>query len=365
MQTNSPQRETETMTPRPQIIEDFLRFLSIERHFSSHTAKSYTSDLGQFCDFLAQPASPDQSPARHDAGSGPPEHSTGIESQMSTTAPVAETAVVERPQEEQAPTADDIQKKLLGAGPDVLRRFLAALREQDYSNATVARKVATLRSFYKYLYRRGVTTSNPAVGVRAPKIEKRLPKFMDLSHVERLLQSPDDRTVLGARDRAILETLYSTGLRVSEVVDLDVSDVDFDSEILRVRAKGRRERIAPIGPTAIEAIKTYLSMRATQGRTSNPDGESGPLFLNKLGRRLSARSVRRKLDKYLVEAGLDPAISPHTLRHTFATHMINAGADLRSVQELLGHQSISTTQIYTHLADAKLKQEYDDAHPRS
>jgi len=168
---------------------------------------------------------------------------------------------------------------------------------------------------------------------------------------------------IGARDRAMLETLYSTGVRVSELVALNVDDLDPVNGQLRVRGKGRKERITPIGPTAVTAIRRYLDMRQRDPRNSTFDRMA--MFVNKHGQRLSTRSVRRKLDKYLSEAGLDPTISPHTLRHTFATHMLNNGADLRSVQELLGHQSLSTTQVYTHVTTSQLKKDYDDSHPRA
>ena len=161
----------------------------------------------------------------------------------------------------------------------------------------------------------------------------------------------------------MLETIYSTGIRVSELVELNLADIDFEGECLRVRGKGRRERVAPISPTALQAIRRYLDMRAADSRSSNFDPNA--LYVNKHGQRLSTRSVRRKLDKYLMEAGLDPSISPHTLRHSFATHLLNNGADLRSVQQLLGHQSLSTTQIYTHVTTDRMKKVYDESHPRS
>ena len=199
--------------------------------------------------------------------------------------------------------------------------------------------------------------------IRTPKQEKRLPKFLELSEVQKLLATPDDGSLLGSRDRAMLETLYSTGVRVSELVALNIGDVDAAAGQLRVRGKGRKERITPISQTALASIHKYLEQRNADPRNSAFDPE--PLFVNKHGKRLSTRSVRRKLDKYLAMCGLDPSISPHTLRHTFATHMLNNGADLRSVQELLGHQSISTTQVYTHVTTAQLKKDYDQTHPRA
>jgi len=180
--------------------------------------------------------------------------------------------------------------------------------------------------------------------------------------IVKLLQTPKDGDILGARDKAMLECMYSTGIRVSELVGLNLEDVDFAGAVIKVRGKGRKERLAPMGVTAIAAIQKYLALRGGVVKDALP---TGALFVNKHGQRLSTRSVRRKLDKYLIEAGLDPDISPHTLRHSFATHMLNHGADLRSVQELLGHQSLSTTQVYTHLSTTRIKQVYDAAHPRA
>ncbi len=199
--------------------------------------------------------------------------------------------------------------------------------------------------------------------IRTPKQEKRLPKFLEEEQVRRLLETPDVTTLLGARDRAMLETMYSTGVRVSELVDLNIADIDSVGECLHIRGKGRKERITPIAPTALAWIRRYMDMRRADPRAASFNQQA--VFVNKHGQRLSTRSVRRKLDKYLAIAGLDPAISPHTLRHSFATHMLNRGADLRSVQELLGHQSLSTTQIYTHVTTARMKEAYDAAHPRS
>ena len=346
---------------RVPLVNNFLTYLTTERHFSAHTSKSYGADLDQYREFLGR-AEPEQADA-FDADAtfpGPEAYDVGGSGQaVAVAAPVVEA----RPARPETVADEEIEERMLAADPQSVRAFFASLAVQDYSKSTVARKIATLRSFYKYLQRTGRVNSNPVVGIRPPKQDKRLPKFMELEQVERLLTSPDERTLLGARDRAILETLYSTGIRVSEVVDINVDDVDFLGETLRVRTKGRRERITPIGPTALNAIQTYLEMRRRDPAVARFD--PGPLFLNKHGRRLSTRSIRRKLDKYLIDAGLDPSISPHTLRHTFATHMLNAGADLRSVQELLGHQSIATTQIYTHVVTSRMKQAYDESHPRA
>ncbi|MBU0718631.1 MAG: tyrosine recombinase XerC, partial [Planctomycetes bacterium] len=253
--------------------------------------------------------------------------------------------------------------KLREVDTERVKSFLAFLSTQSYSKSTIARKLATLRSFYKFCLRRGYVKAHPLASIRTPKQDKRLPRYLEIDEINKLLSTPDDNTLLGARDKAMLEVLFSTGVRVSELVDLNFVDVDFAGGTIRVRGKGKKQRTTPVGPTAINAIQKYLELRRADARSARFDQEA--LFVNKHGQRLSTRSVRRKLDKYLVECGLDPTISPHTLRHSFATHMLNNGADLRSVQELLGHQSLSTTQVYTHLTTPRLKAVYDDSHPRS
>jgi integrase/recombinase XerC len=209
------------------------------------------------------------------------------------------------------------------------------------------------------LCRQGVLASNPAAGLRGPRQEKRLPHFVARDDMLRLLAAPPADTPLGLRDRALLETLYSAGLRVSELTGLDVADVDLGEGAATVRGKGKRERLAMLGPPAVEAIRTWLPAREALARTGTA------LFLNKNGTRLSARSVGRLLEKYLSLAGLDPRTTPHTLRHSFATHLLDAGADIRSVQELLGHRSLGTTQIYTHVSTQRLRDSYHKAHPRA
>ncbi len=333
------------------LINEFLNYLTYERHFSPHTAKCYAADLRQFTDFLCGTVGgsdgPGNSPGYGASQAGYPPSGPGVAT-ATATATVSTT---------------DLRQMFLEIETETIRKFLAFLGQQDYSKSTMARKLATLRSFYKFCRRRGYIDGNPLATIRTPKQEKRLPKFLEAGQIEVLLNTPDISTLLGARDRAMLEVMYSTGIRVSELVDLNMADVDFVGQCLRVRGKGKKQRTTPIGPTALTAIRRYLDMRRIDPRSASFDQEA--LFVNKHGQRLSTRSVRRKLDKYLTEAGLDPSISPHTLRHSFATHMLDNGADLRSVQELLGHQSLSTTQIYTHLTTAKLKKAYDEAHPRS
>jgi len=347
------------MSQEHPLINDFLNYLRYERHFSPHTGKCYAADLHQFSTFLIAGPSAAANPALwggQPAGGG--FAATGARPQT------AGTAVAVAPAATQVSiNPDEMRKRLLAVDATHIRSFLAFLTEHEYSKATTARKLATLRSFYKFCMRRSFITTNPVATIRTPKQERHLPKFLEVEQIQKLLQTPEDGTLLGARDKAMLETLYSTGVRVSELVALNVEDIDTTGDGLRIRGKGRKERRTPIGSTAMNSIRKYLQMRGADPRSGAFDKQA--LFVNKHGQRLSTRSVRRKLDKYLVMCGLDPSISPHTLRHTFATHMLNNGADLRSVQELLGHQSISTTQIYTHVTTAQLKKDYDESHPRS
>ncbi|MGD0597322.1 MAG: tyrosine recombinase XerC [Sedimentisphaerales bacterium] len=325
------------------IIQDFLNYLQFEKRFSPHTAKCYGVDLLQFGEFLT---------GRSDAGAEMHGHDDALGSHDSGTA----TAVAAHPKV-------DVDQLLASVDVNAVRSYLVVLNEKQYSKATIARKLATLRSFYKFLVKRNRVSSNPVVGIRTPKQEKRLPRFLEYEQIKRLLETPPSDTWLGARDRAIMETLYSTGMRVSEVVAINLDDVDFLGEVVHIRGKGKKERICPISSSVLQIVQHYMEFRNKRAQLNgNFDGKV--LFVNKHGKRLSTRSVRRKMDKYLKMAGLDPAISPHTLRHSFATHMLNRGADLRSVQELLGHQSLSTTQIYTHLTTGKIKEVYSAAHPR-
>lgn len=332
------------MNATESIVELFLTYLRAERHFSSHTARCYAADLEQFCAYLSSGA------VLGAASRGPSQAALPRSNGAAACAP-ASVALPE------------MNQKLLGVDTERVRSFIAKLNENNYCKSTVARKLATLRSFYKFLVRRGLLASNPVLTIRTPKQDKRLPKYLEVEQIERLFSNCDVTTLLGARDRAILETLYSTGIRVSELVALNVEDVDLSTNVLRVTGKGKKQRVIPIGPGAVKAMLHYLDLRRADPH--NPSSDLSALFINKHGQRLSTRSVRRKLDKYLLQAGLDLSVSPHTLRHSFATHMLQRGADLRSLQELLGHQSVSTTQIYTHLSSRRVKEEYDKAHPRA
>ena len=315
------------------LIAAFQDYLDAERNFSAHTLRSYTADLTQFCQYLLATADPSEAEDR----------------------PLAAEML---PPPEDPPPAR-LEALLLGISPTDVRGYLAMMRNSDYAKTTVARKLATLRSFYKFLVRRGRLEASPVSVVRTPRQDRPLPECLDLREVEALLAAPDESTFGGLRDRALLETIYSAGLRVSELVGLNLEDLDGLSGVLRIRGKGKKERLVPLGSKATDAIDAYCVRRGSAFGTTR----HGALFVNKFGRRLSDRSVRRSLDKHLRTAGILRHVSPHTLRHSFATHLLNAGADLRSVQEMLGHASLSTTQIYTHLTTARLKQVYDRSHP--
>ena len=334
------------------VIAGFMSYLLDERHFSPYTSRCYGVDLRQYAEFLtdelnitANHQQETQAFARfvQRAGNG----GATKDDVVATLAPATITEAI---------------LKMDVAG---IRKFLEHLSHQQYSPATMARKIATLRSFHRWLEKRSLIATNPMLMIRTPKQSKRLPKAIDVEQVEKLLSAPDHTNLLGARDRAILETLYSTGIRVSELVGINRGDIDDTGAALIVRGKGRRERIVPLGSHALAALRHYGSFLDNETNSNGQTDTDAPLFINKHGGRLSTRSVRRKVSKYLTQAGLDTNISPHTLRHSFATHLLDNGADLRSVQELLGHQSLSTTQVYTHLTTQRMRDVYDDTHPRA
>ncbi|HOW34943.1 MAG TPA: tyrosine recombinase XerC [Candidatus Omnitrophota bacterium] len=282
-------------------IDKFLSYLEIEKNYSPHTRLNYGLDLREFSVF-------------------------------------AKDTPVEK--------VDYL----------VLRRYLASMREKQYKPRTLARKLSSLRSFFKFLQREGYVKNNPSSLMMTPKLDKKLPQFLTEAEVTKFLEAPLADDEAGFRDRAILETLYSTGIRVSELVGLNEDSVDFISNIVKVLGKGKKERLVPIGDRALRAIREYLDKRKKPERA---------LFLNKNGTRLSDRSIRNITNKYIRQTALRESVSPHTLRHSFATHLLNRGADLRAVQELLGHVNLSTTQIYTHMTTEKLKSVYESAHPRA
>jgi integrase/recombinase XerC len=239
-----------------------------------------------------------------------------------------------------------------------IRAYLAHLARRKLARTSIARHLSALRTFFKYLMREGLAEVNPARGVATPKREKHLPSVMQTSEIALLLEQPDLSTNLGIRDRAWLELLYASGLRISELVGIDLDDIELRARLVKVRGKGSKERIVPFGSKAEEAVRAYLAVR-------EGDAEENALFLNYRGARITTRSVRRLFDGYLRDASLRSGISPHTMRHSFATHLLNAGADLRGIQELLGHASLSTTQKYTHLNDWQLIAVYKKSHPRA
>ena len=384
------------MSDHHPLVGKFVNYLRFERHFSPYTSRCYGADLRQYVEFLDQqnepsgsseppPTSPTTQPDHRpavstgptlgfntvavDGPSCPPDdHGHRTPSADATSGlPADQPADIVSSSDDHA---SEPSSPLVRVDPITIRRFLAHLDTFRYSAATVARKIATLRSFYKWLQLRGLVETNPMLLIRTPKQTKRLPKAITVEQIDKLLSMPDDKDTLGARDRAILETLYSTGVRVSELVGLNRSNLNVAEQTLHVRGKGKKERIVPLGSHAMVAIRHYLTLLDPDPRFASLHERASfdpntPLFVNKNGGRLSSRSVRRKLDKYLTSAGLDPSISPHTLRHSFATHLLDNGADLRSVQELLGHQSLSTTQIYTQVSSMRLRAGYDRAHPRA
>ncbi|NLW17043.1 MAG: tyrosine recombinase XerC [Firmicutes bacterium] len=293
-----------------ELLDRFLRFQRVEKNASAHTISNYQRDILQFIEFLC------------------------------------DDVIV--------PTAVD---------KNDVRRFLAHLHQAGYARSTVARKLSALRSFFRFLVVEGYYAQSPLERVNTPKQRRQLPSFLHVDECVSLLEAPDD-SVLGKRDRAILETLYATGIRVSELVGMSLHDVDYRQGYLRVLGKGSKERIVPLGQPACLAIERYVQEARPSllkpGRTKEK-----ALFLNKAGGRLSDRSVRRLVDKYVQQVALRRQISPHTLRHSFATHMLENGADLRSVQELLGHANVSTTQLYTHVTRERLTTVYKKAHPRA
>jgi len=305
---------------KPDFIQQFIRYLSLEKNASPHTCRCYRKDLEGFQDFL-------KTSGMYLSPSG------GVE----------------------------IEK----ADRMAIRKYMSALHRKN-KKSSIARKISTLRSFYRYLTREQVIASNPAKSVSTPKLEKTLPTTLTVDEAFRLMDSPKSIPEKSSevskenrlRDRAILELLYSSGLRVSELVGLNLDQFDSDLGIVRVMGKGRKERIVPVGVKAVEALKAYLEERGLSG------GED-PIFINSLGGRLTTRSVGRLMKKYTRHAGIFRKVSPHSLRHTFATHLLDAGADIREIQEMLGHSSLSTTQRYTHVSMGRLMEVYDRAHPRS
>lgn len=302
------------------LISDFIKHLRYERNLSEHTLRNYESDLGQFYDFIA-PVSSDGSRRNVDI--------TGI---------------------------DNI----------TIREYMASLYDKKKKKSSIHRKVAALRTFFRFLCREGLLEVNPATMVASPRIERKLPNHLSIEQMVRFIETPETDTVLGKRDRAILELLYASGVRVSELVNLNLSDIDFANQTLRVKGKGRKERMVPFGVHAQGALEQYLAVRGELLAEADPDNRD-PLavFMNYQGTRITTRSVGRMLDKYCRQCAEIHHVSPHALRHSFATHLLDAGADLRTIQELLGHARLTTTQQYTHVSTDRLMEVYDKAHPKA
>ncbi len=288
-------------------IEAFGKYLAYEKNESPQTVRNYRIDLQQFASFLA-----------------------GI----------------------QIKSYNEINHL-------VLRQFLADLNQKKYQKSSIGRKVAALKSFFKFLQKKKYLENNPAKILHAPKQDKKLPKFLEVAEMMQLLQAPGDSGFKALRDRSILETLYSTGIRVAELTGLNLEDIDFLSGLVRIRGKGAKERVVPIGEKALAILYRYLDERAVISR------EAKAVFINYHGRRITDRSINRLIDFYIRKTSVTKKISAHVLRHTFATHLLNAGCDLRSIQEMLGHNSLETTQKYTHVTMERLKKVYEKSHPRA
>ena len=291
-----------------ELLNKFVNYLEAERNVSPHTVRNYTADLMGFFQFLRG----------EDIGS------------------------------------------LKEVDRHILRDYLSHLIEQGFAKPSIARKLSAIRSFYRYLLREGMISASPVANISSPKLDRRLPAFLTQEEMVKLLQAPDLSTPQGQRDRALIELLYASGLRVSELVSLELGQVDLDTREIRVWGKGSKERVVLMGKPAAAAITSYIN----RGRKILPGKRKGnALFLNRFGERLMGRGVQRILGKYAAKAGIDKPVHPHTLRHSFATHMLDGGADLRVVQELLGHADLSSTQIYTHVTKGQAKKIYLSAHP--
>ncbi len=295
-------------------IDSFIYYLDTEKNYSPHTIISYRRDLYHGLDFFA--------------------------------GALGKQDFMIKP--------NDLDSKLV-------RLYLSELYFNNLAKTSISRRLAAWRSFYRYLGREGLVFANPLKNVAPLKLDKKLPDFLYIEDCFALMEAPQTNNALALRDRAILETLYSSGIRVGELVGLEISDIDLERGEIRVLGKGSKERLAPLGSYAIEALETYLEISRPILARNSKDKE---VFLNYKGFKLTDRGIRKIIKKYTANLGFQGNISPHTLRHTFATHMLDRGADLRSVQEMLGHKNLSTTQIYTHLTKERLREVYLNSHPR-
>jgi integrase/recombinase XerC len=299
------------------IIQDFQIYLEVERNVSAHTRVAYIADIQEFARFM--------------------QNNNFIKS----------------------------RDEIINAEPENIREYLSYLYRQKVKKVTVNRKVSSLRAFYKYVLRTGKIKNNPAEMIQTLKTEKYMPIFLSVDEMFELLKVQDESSVLSLRNRAMLEIFYSSGLRLSELAGLDLIDLDFNQKLVKVRGKGRKERIVPIGGPAIKAVQEYLGKIGEIRKDTSGDIFKKPLFLNARGERITTRSIARIVNEITSKSGIGRKISPHALRHSFATHLLNAGADLRSIQELLGHESLSTTQKYTAVNINRMMEIYDKAHPRN
>ena len=298
-------------------IRDYQTYLTSERNVSEHTRMAYIKDVEEYAEFL------------------------------------------------QKNNFIDNIDGILNVAADTVRAYLGYLFRRKVKKVTVNRKISSLRSFYKFLIRSGKTKNNPAGMIQSSKTEKYMPNFLSVDEMFELLHAQNDTSTAGLRNRAMLELFYSSGLRLGELAGLNVMDLDFDQALVKVRGKGRKERIVPVGAPARKVLQEYLAKTREVRKKTNEDVFNSPLFLNLRGARITARSIARIVDEATKKSKIGRKISPHALRHTFATHLLNAGADLRSIQELLGHESLSTTQKYTAVNINRMMEIYDKAHPRA
>jgi integrase/recombinase XerC len=299
------------------MIHDFQIYLDVERNVSGHTQTAYIADIHEFAMFLT------------------------------------DNKFIDKPDE------------IIDVELEIIRKYLSYLYLQKVKKVTVNRKVSSLRAFYKYLLRKGKIGKNPAEMIQTLKTEKFMPTFLSVDEMFEVLNAQNENSILGLRNRAMLEMFYSCGLRLSELAGLNVLDIDFNQKLVKVRGKGRKERIVPVGGPALKAVQEYWEKVGEVFKNANSDYFKKPLFLNKYGKRITTRSIARIVNEATSKSGIGRKISPHALRHSFATHLLNAGADLRSIQELLGHESLSTTQKYTAVNIDRMMEVYDKAHPRT
>ena len=298
-----------------ELLAAFRTFLDVQRNVSEHTRKAYLTDIEEYGEFLRNSSA---------------------------------------------------QKSVADADTDTVRSYMAFLHGRKLKKSSINRKISSLRAFYRFLVREGTVRNNPAQDVQTPKTEKYMPTFLSVDEAFDLLEaSGSDPSLSGLRNLAMLELFYSSGLRLAELAGLNTEDLNFDAALVKLRGKGKKERIVPVGKRALEALKRYLSATEDTRRKLFREGMGGALFLNERGGRITTRSIARIVDTATVKSGIGRKISPHALRHSFATHLLAAGADLRSIQEMLGHESLSTTQKYTAVNINRLMEVYDKAHPRA